>query len=162
MPVSVSKVIKALFLSLVFALSSIFWMPNTANAVGSTSSSMYAGLAVKSHQHRSDAGHKRMVLIGTGIPETLQKVFVMLDTHNTGSISKQTLKSALLELKRRGYMSVSLSDDQLDKFLDKLVEKNKMELNAAAAAGDPTAAEAARLLAQKGPQIRYGFVMIIK
>jgi Ca2+-binding EF-hand superfamily protein len=95
-----------------------------------------------------------MVLVGTGIPETLQKVFVMLDTHNTGSISKQTLKSALLELKRRGYMSVSLSDDQLDKFLDNLVEKNKMELNAAAAAGDPTAAEAARLLAQKGPQIR--------
>lgn len=152
--VSVSKWIKAWVLSLVLALSTILWMPSTAKAVGSISTSMYAG---KSH-NANNVAHKRMMLLGTGIPETLQKIFAMLDTQNTGSISKQALKLALIELKTRGYMSVSLSDNELDQFLDKLVEKTTVELSAFAAASGLTvqeAAEDARLLAEKGPQIRY-------
>lgn len=58
---------------------------------------------------------------------------------------------ALVELKNRGFMSLELSDHELDEWLTGLTEEKRQ----AAAAGDSRAAADARELAAKGGIIRF-------
>jgi hypothetical protein len=85
---------------------------------------------------------KKLVLVGAGISSTLHQVFDTLDTGKTGSISKASLYSSLVELKRRGFLTHELSDAELDKWLQTLVVDKSAGLRAAAAAGEKQAATA--------------------
>ena len=66
-------------------------------------------------------------------------------------MNRQTLHLALVELKNRGFMSIELSDQELDEWLTGLVEVKTR----AAAAGDRSAAEDARELSSSGGIIRF-------
>jgi len=134
--------IKVWLVGLLLVLSSVLSMPRAATAVVSAGKSHISRTA---EPHKSTAG-KKLVIAGAGISTTLQQVFDSLDTHKTGAISKGSLKTALVELKTRGFMTHGLSESELDAWLDGLVEKKTKALKTAAAAGDPQAAAAAASL----------------
>lgn len=151
------EMLKVWVVGVIFCVSSALSMPSGATAVVASGHS-HIDRPTGDTKHKSAAG-KKLVLIGAGISSTLHQVFDNLDTHKTGSISKDALFSALVELKRRGFVSHELSDAELgtwlSKLVDKMVEEKSVALTAAAAAGDKEAAAAAASLTRHGPQIRF-------
>ena len=143
-------------MGVIFTLVSGLTVPCVATAAAAVASgnSVMTRTAGDTNNPKKTAG-KKLVLVGAGISSTLHQVFDTLDTGKTGSISKASLYSSLVELKRRGFLTHELSDAELDKWLQRLVEDKSAGLRAAAAAGDTQAAAALESLARNGPQIRF-------
>jgi hypothetical protein len=150
------ETVKVWVLGVIFSLVSGLTVPSGATAAAAVASgnSVMTRTAGDTNKPKTMAG-KKLVLVGAGISSTLHQVFDTLDTGKTGSISKASLYSSLVELKRRGFLTHELSDAELDKWLQRLVEDKSAGLRAAAAAGDTQAAGALESLARNGPQIRF-------
>jgi len=118
---SLSKMLKGIAFGILFVLVSGFAGPNSsANAMLGSGESQI--LTQERDVGKQTKDGKRLVIVGAGISETLHHVFESLDTQNTGTISKDTLHSALVELKNRGFMTHQLSEQELEEWLSSLVE----------------------------------------
>ena len=150
------ETVKVWVLGVIFCLLSGLTVPSGATAAAAVSSgnSVMTRTAGDTNKPKTTAG-KKLVLVGAGISSTLHQVFDTLDTGKTGSISKASLYSSLVELKRRGFLTHELSDAELDKWLQTLVVDKSAGLRAAAAAGEKQATGALECLARNGPQIRF-------
>ena len=144
--------LKVWVVSLLMAVSAFLSAPQHAGAF------LSAGSSHVNHETKYvDEKHarKKLVLAGGGVEETMNQVFKALDTQKTGKISKASLYASLCELKRRGFLTHSLSERELDVFLSNLAEQETAGVKSAAATGDQSASDEAARLTAKSTLIRF-------